>query len=62
MARFQKTFCGEKTEDIGTARIVARARAHITAGAPLIDKRVLDRLLEKKKPLRSARRQGVAKR
>jgi hypothetical protein len=55
MARFQKTLCGEKVENIGTARIVARARAHITAGAPLIDKRILDRLLEKKKPVRKAR-------
>ena len=50
MARFEKTLCGEKREDIATARIVAHARAHIAAGAPLIDKRVLDRLLEKKKP------------
>jgi hypothetical protein len=55
MARCQKTLCGEKVEDIGTARIVARARAHIAAGAPLIDKRVLDRLLQKKKPVRKAR-------
>jgi hypothetical protein len=55
MARSQKTLCGEKAEDSGTARMVARARAHIAAGAPLIDKRVLDRLLEKKKPVRKAR-------
>jgi hypothetical protein len=59
MARFQKTLCGEKLENIGTARIVARARAHIAAGAPLIDKRVVDRLLTKKKP---ARKTGIAKR
>jgi hypothetical protein len=62
MARFQKTHCGEKGEDIATARIVARARAHIAAGAPLIDKRVLDRLLEKKKPAQNARKPNVAKR
>jgi hypothetical protein len=54
MARFQRTLCGEKAEDIGTARIVARARARIAAGAPLVDKRVLDRLLEKKKRVRKA--------
>jgi hypothetical protein len=62
MPRFQKTVCGEKREDIATARIVARARAHIAAGAPLIDKRALDRLLEKKKPKRVARKADVAKR
>jgi hypothetical protein len=55
MARFQKTLGGEKVENIGTARIVTRALAHIAAGAPLVDKRVLDRLLEKKKPVRKAR-------
>jgi hypothetical protein len=59
MARFQKTACGEKVENIGTARIVARARAHVAAGAPLIDKRVVDRLLAKKKPTRKT---GIAKR
>jgi hypothetical protein len=59
MAHFQKTLCGEKVENIGTARIVARARAHIAAGAPLVDKRVVDRLLAKKKP---ARKTGIAKR
>jgi hypothetical protein len=62
MTRFQKTLCGEKAEDIGTSRIVTRARAHIAAGAPLIDKRVLDRLLEKKKPARNTRKADVAKR
>ena len=31
MARFQKTPCSEKVENIGTARIVARARAHVKA-------------------------------
>jgi hypothetical protein len=55
MARFQKTLCGEKVENIGTARIVARARAHIAAGVPLVDKRVVDRLLEKKKLVRKSR-------
>jgi hypothetical protein len=55
MARLQKTPCGEKVENIGTARIVARARAHVAAGASLVDKRVVDRLLEKKKPVRKTR-------
>jgi hypothetical protein len=55
MARFQKTLCGEKVEDIGTSRIVARARAQIAAGTPLIDKRVVDRLIEMKKPIRTAK-------
>jgi hypothetical protein len=59
MARFQKTLCGVKVENIGTARIVARARAHVAARAPLIDKRVVDRLLAKKKP---ALKTGIAKR
>jgi hypothetical protein len=59
MARFQKTLCGEKVENIGTVRIVARARAHVAAGAPLIDMRVVDRLLVKKKPTRKT---GIAKR
>ena len=62
MARSEKTLCGEKKEDIATARIVARARASIAAGAPLIDKRILDRLLEKKKPKQVARNAGAAKR
>jgi hypothetical protein len=62
MARSQKTLCGEKVEDIGTSRIVTRARAHIAAGAPLVDKRVLDRLLEKKKPVGNVRKPEEAKR
>jgi hypothetical protein len=62
MARVQKTLCGEKAEDIGTARIVARARDHIAAGAPLIDKHVVDRLIEKRKPVRTVRKPGEAKR
>lgn len=33
-------------EDIGTARLVARARRDIAAGAPLIPKEDIDRLFE----------------
>ena len=62
MARFQKKLCGEKIEDTGTARIVARARANIAAGAPLIGKRVVDGLVEKKKPVRTVRKSRAAKR
>jgi hypothetical protein len=62
MARIQKTLCGEKVENIETARIVARARAHIAAGAPFIDKRVVDRLIEKKKPVRTVRKSRAAER
>jgi hypothetical protein len=62
MACFQKTRCGEKVEDIGTVRIVTRARAQIAAGSPSIEKRVVDRLIEKKKPVRTARKPRAAKR
>jgi hypothetical protein len=34
----------EVDEDIGTARLVARARKEIAAGAPLIPKAVVDRI------------------
>jgi hypothetical protein len=34
----------EADEDIGTARLVARARKEIAAGAPLIPKAVVDRI------------------
>jgi hypothetical protein len=62
MVRFQKMFCGEKREDVGTARIVARARAQIAAGTPLIDKRVVDRLIEKKKPVQTVRKSRAPER
>lgn len=34
----------EADENTGTARLVARARAEITAGAPLIPKKIVDRI------------------
>jgi predicted transcriptional regulator len=53
-----KTARGAKTEadeDIGTARIVARARKEISAGAPLIPKVVVDRIAKGESPLRVLR-------
>jgi DNA-binding XRE family transcriptional regulator/PHD/YefM family antitoxin component YafN of YafNO toxin-antitoxin module len=42
----------ETDENAGTARIVARARKEIAAGAPLIPKEVADRLAEGENPVR----------
>jgi DNA-binding XRE family transcriptional regulator len=42
----------EADENAGTARIVARARKEIAAGAPLIPKEVADRLAEGENPVR----------
>ena len=36
----------ETDEDIGTARLVARARKDIAAGAPLIPKRIVDQAVD----------------
>ena len=38
------TKAAEADEDAGTARIVARARKEISAGAPLLPKAVVDRM------------------
>jgi uncharacterized protein involved in propanediol utilization len=38
----------EADEDAGAARLVARARAEIASGAPLLPKRVVDRLANRK--------------
>jgi len=45
----------EADEDYGTARLVARARKEITAGAPLIPKRVVDRIAKGENALRVLR-------
>lgn len=45
----------EADEDAGTARLVARARKEINAGAPLIPKVVADRLAAGENPLRVLR-------
>jgi hypothetical protein len=45
----------EADEDAGTARLVARARREIAAGAPLIPKAVVDRIVKGENPLRVLR-------
>ena len=45
----------EADEDFGTARLVARARKEIVAGAPLIPKAVVDRIAKGENPLRVLR-------
>jgi hypothetical protein len=45
----------EADEDSGTARLVARARKEIAAGAPLIPKSVVDRLAKGVNPVRVLR-------
>jgi hypothetical protein len=45
----------EADEDIGTARLVARARKEIAAGAPLIPKAVIDRIAKGENALRVLR-------
>jgi hypothetical protein len=45
----------EADEDIGTARLVARARKEVAAGAPLIPKTVVDRLAKGENALRVLR-------
>ena len=42
----------EADEDIGTARLVARARKEIAAGAPLIPKAVVDRIAKGENAIR----------
>jgi hypothetical protein len=45
----------EADEDVGTARLVARARREITAGMPLIPKEVVDRISAGENALRALR-------
>jgi hypothetical protein len=45
----------EADEDVGTARVVARARKEIAAGAPLLPKDVVDRLAKGENPVRVLR-------
>ena len=45
----------EVDEDLGTARIVARARKEIAAGMPLIPKEVVDRIARGENALRTLR-------
>ncbi len=45
----------EADEDIGSARLVARARKEIAAGAPLIPKKIVDCIVDGENPLRVLR-------
>jgi len=45
----------EADEDVGTARLVARARKEIAEGAPLLPKRIVDRLANGENPIRVLR-------
>jgi hypothetical protein len=45
----------EADEDIASARLVARARKEIAAGAPLISKKIVDRIANGENPLRVLR-------
>ncbi|MEA2903591.1 MAG: hypothetical protein QOI12_978 [Alphaproteobacteria bacterium] len=45
----------EADEDAGTARLVARARKEVAAGAPLLPKDVVDRLANGENPVRVLR-------
>jgi len=45
----------EADEDIGTVRLVARARKEIVAGAPLIPKEIVDRIITGENALRVLR-------
>jgi DNA-binding transcriptional regulator YiaG len=45
----------EADEDVGTARLVARARKEIAAGAPLLPKQIVDRLADGENPVRVLR-------
>src|SRR5713226_8937635 len=45
----------EADEDVGTARLVARARKEAAAGAPLLPKAVVDRLANGENPVRALR-------
>ena len=42
----------EKAEDVGTARLVGKARASIAAGEPVLPKEIVDRLAAGENPIR----------
>jgi predicted transcriptional regulator len=48
-------FFTESEEDAGTARLVARGRSEVAAGAPLLPKAVVDRLARNENPVRALR-------
>ncbi len=45
----------EADEDVGTARLVARGRAAVASGAPILPKLVVDRLANGENPVRVLR-------
>lgn len=45
----------EADEDVGTARLVKRARKEVAAGAPLLPKHIVDRLAKGENPVRVLR-------
>jgi DNA-binding XRE family transcriptional regulator len=50
-----KKLADEALEDAGTARLVARAKKEIAAGASLLPKEIVDRLAEGENPIRVLR-------
>jgi ribosome-binding protein aMBF1 (putative translation factor) len=50
-----ESLIAEADEDVGTARIVARARKDVGGGAPLLPKDVVDRLADGENPVRVLR-------
>jgi DNA-binding XRE family transcriptional regulator len=50
-----RTLAREAEEDIGTARLVARAKKEIAGGAPLLPMAIVDRLASGKNPIRVLR-------
>lgn len=45
----------EAREDVGTARLVARAKKEVAEGAPLLPKEIVDRLADGENPIRVLR-------
>jgi DNA-binding XRE family transcriptional regulator len=50
-----KKLADEAMEDAGTARLVARAKKEVAAGAPLLPKETVDRLADGENPIRVLR-------
>lgn len=53
--RSEKARAAEADENVGTARVVARARKEVSAGAPLLPKAIVDRLANGENALRVLR-------
>lgn len=50
-----KDLAREAEEDVGTARLVARAKKEIAAGAPVLPREIVDRLANGENPIRVLR-------